>query len=167
MVEMLETAEILKAATPRSFVIMDEVGRGTAPNDGIAVAYACLHHLHEVNRCRTLFATHFHDVAKFAERLESVGCYCTDIEEVEGGGFTYVHQLRRGLNTESHALKVARLAGLPNETIRIAEQVLAYLRTQKIPAPDASSLTPSFSLPATPDVSMNLESTGQPQNLVE
>ena len=111
MVEMLETAAILKQATPRSFVIMDEVGRGTTPEDGVAVGYACLHHLYHTNRCRTLFATHFHALADMTSEWEQLGCYCTDVVESESGSFTYVHQLRRGVNRQSHALKVARLAG--------------------------------------------------------
>lgn len=113
MVEMLETASILRNATPRSFVIMDEVGRGTTPEDGIAVAYACLHHLYHINRCRTLFATHFHVLADMTEAWDGVGCFCTDVAESPSGAFSYVHRLRPGVNRQSHALKVARLAGKP------------------------------------------------------
>ncbi len=111
MVEMLETAAILNQATPRSFVIMDEIGRGTTPEDGVAVGYACLHHLYHKNRCRTLFATHFHVLADMAKTFEKLGCYCTDVAEGSAGSFSYVHRLRRGVNRNSHALKVARLAG--------------------------------------------------------
>ncbi len=127
MVEMLETATILKNATPRSFVIMDEIGRGTTPADGIAVAYACLHHLYYVNKCRTLFATHFHGLADMAaaEGMDGIGYYCTDVEEFKDGeGFRYVHKLREGVNRQSHALKVARMAGLPEEAIAVARGVL-------------------------------------------
>lgn len=112
MVEMLETAAILKQATPRSFVIMDEVGRGTTPEDGIAVGYACLHHLYHTNRCRTLFATHFHALADMTSDWGGVGCYCTDVAETASGSFSYVHRLRPGVNKRSHALKVATLAGV-------------------------------------------------------
>ncbi|KAK3904851.1 hypothetical protein C8A05DRAFT_13307 [Staphylotrichum tortipilum] len=134
MVEMLETAAILRQATPRSFVIMDEVGRGTTPEDGTAVAFAALHHLVSVNKCRALFATHFHGIADLVARdgmrVEDGGpegaidMYCTDVEEDEQGGFVYVHKLRKGVNRQSHALKVARLAGLPEQAIRVAQQVL-------------------------------------------
>jgi DNA mismatch repair ATPase MutS len=127
MVEMLETATILKLATPRSFVIMDEIGRGTTPTDGTAVAFACLYHLYNVNKCRTLFATHFYSLADMAikRRMEGVGFYCTDVkEDAEGDGFRYVHKLREGVNRSSHALKVARLAGLPEEAIAVAKEVL-------------------------------------------
>ncbi|OJJ99480.1 hypothetical protein ASPACDRAFT_29909 [Aspergillus aculeatus ATCC 16872] len=123
MVEMLETAAILKQATPRSFVIMDEVGRGTTPEDGTAVSFACLHHLHYHNRCRTLFATHFHALADMTQDFESLGRYCTDVKETANGGFSFVHRLRKGVNRESHALKVAQLAGLPSETIELARRV--------------------------------------------
>ena len=134
MVEMLETATILRQATPRSFVIMDEIGRGTTPEDGCAVAFACLHHLVHVNKCRTLFATHFHGVAdmvaEHAMRVEDGGdtgaveMYCTDVAEDEHGGFVYVHKLRKGLNRQSHALKVARLAGLPEAALQTARDIL-------------------------------------------
>lgn len=134
MVEMLETATILRQATPRSFVIMDEIGRGTTPEDGGAVAFACLSHLVTVNKCRTLFATHFHGVADLVASHEMrvqdggergvVEMYCTDVAEDAQGGFVYVHRLRRGINRQSHALKVARLAGLPEAALRAAREVL-------------------------------------------
>lgn len=131
MVEMLETAQILRQATPRSFVIMDEIGRGTTPEDGTAVSYACLHHLVTVNQCRTLFATHFHAVADMAAATGlcaadggPVQSYCTDIKEDSQGGFVYVHKLRRGINRQSHALKVAKLAGIPAPAIEMARAVL-------------------------------------------
>ncbi|KAK6208397.1 ribosomal protein P0 (A0) (L10E) [Pestalotiopsis sp. IQ-011] len=131
MVEMLETAQILRSATARSFVIMDEIGRGTTPDDGTAVAFAALWHLVAVNKCRALFATHFHGLADLArargmldEQGGEVGCYCTDLAEDGRGGFVYVHKLRRGVNRQSHALKVARLAGLPEAAINMATEVL-------------------------------------------
>jgi DNA mismatch repair ATPase MutS len=128
MVEMLETAQILKEATPRSFVIMDEVGRGTTPEDGIAVSYACLHHLYHTNRCRTLFATHFHALTDMTKDFEKLGCYCNDVLEEPDGKFSYVHRLRKGVNRESHALKVARVAGLPEDAVAVAAQVLKQLK---------------------------------------
>lgn len=111
MVEMLETASILRHATRRSFVIMDEVGRGTTSEDGLAVGFACLHHLYHVNGCRTLFATHFHALADMTRAWDGLECYCTDVLEGEAGGFSYVHRLALGVNRQSHALKVAKLAG--------------------------------------------------------
>lgn len=137
MVEMLETASILRQATPWSFVIMDEVGRGTTPEDGTAVAFASLHHLLHVNKCRALFATHFHGiadlVAKQGLRVDDGGpdgvvdMYCTDVQEDDQGGFIYVHKLRKGINKQSHALKVARLAGLPEHAIQVAREVVKDL----------------------------------------
>lgn len=121
MMEMLETAAILNQATPRSFVIMDEIGRGTTPEDGVAVGFACLHHLYHKNRCRTLFATHFHALADMTRDFEALGCYCTDVAEGSGGSFSYIHRLRKGVNRQSHALKVARLAGKLGTPARFSE----------------------------------------------
>lgn len=145
MVEMLETATILRQATARSFVIMDEIGRGTTPEDGCAVAFACLHHLATVNRCRTLFATHFHGVADLVAehgmRVEDGGdgaaveMYCTDVKEDDRGGFVYVHRLRKGTNRQSHALKVARLAGLPEAALRTAKEILVPQHGREVGSP--------------------------------
>ncbi|KAK5789669.1 hypothetical protein VI817_008792 [Penicillium citrinum] len=128
MVEMLETAAILKQASPRSFVIMDEVGRGTTPEDGTAVSFACLHHLHYHNQSRTLFATHFHSLADMTSQFEHLERYCTDVKEMPSGAFSFVHRLRKGVNRESHALKVAQLAGLPRDTLDLARRVRGELR---------------------------------------
>lgn len=131
MMEMLEAAYILKHATSRSFVIMDEMGRGTTNDDGEAIAWACLWHLTSVNKCRTLFATHFHNLSErvVQKGLEGVGMWCTDVIEERKGtatdcSFRYIHKLREGVNKQSHALKVARLAGLPEKSIAIAQEVL-------------------------------------------
>ena len=131
MVEMIEVAEILNQATPRSFVIMDEVGRGTTPEDGTAVGYACLQHLHEKNKSRTLFATHFHDLVDMTAGFEKLACFCTDVAEEEDGSWVYVHKLERGVNRDSHALKVARLAGMPEDAIDVARKVLERLKETK------------------------------------
>lgn len=124
MVEMMETAAILNQATPQSFVIMDEIGRGTTPEDGTAVGFACLHHLYHRNRCRTLFATHFHALADMTKTFERLACYCTDIAVGPGDSFSFIHRLRKGVNRSSHALKVARLAGVPEAAIETAQAVL-------------------------------------------
>ncbi|OAG39472.1 hypothetical protein AYO21_06300 [Fonsecaea monophora] len=130
MVEMLETAAILKHATPKSFVIMDEVGRGTTPEDGTAVGYASLYHLYHINKCRTLFATHFHGLADMTRKWSKLGCYCTDVLEDEHGSFMFLHRLKRGINRQSHALKVAKLAGLPPAAIKVAEDVLKQIAAE-------------------------------------
>jgi len=111
MVEMLEASDILRKATPRSFVIIDEIGRGTSPAEGTAIAFACLDHLYRVNQSRTLFATHFHEIVDWTSPYKEIGYYCTDIQENSSGAFTYIHALRKGVNRDSHALKVAQLAG--------------------------------------------------------
>ncbi|KAJ5154032.1 uncharacterized protein N7500_009471, partial [Penicillium coprophilum] len=130
MVEMLETATILKQATPKSFVIMDEVGRGTTPEDGTAVSFACLHHLHNHNQSRVLFATHFHALADMTEDFDKLARYCTDVKDMASGAFSFVHRLRKGVNRQSHALKVAQLAGLPKETLDLAARVRQKMRDE-------------------------------------
>jgi DNA mismatch repair ATPase MutS len=130
MVEMVETSQILTQATERSFVIMDEVGRGTTPEASIAVGYACLDHLHRVNNCRTLFATHFHALVGMAAHFDKVAYYCTDIVE-DGESWAFMHKLKRGVNRESHALRVARLAGMPVEAVDVAADVLADFQKHK------------------------------------
>ena len=139
MVEMLETAAILKQATSRSFVIMDEVGRGTTPEDGTAVSFACLHHLHYRTKSRTLFATHFHSLADMTENFDSLGRYCTDVKETASGSFSFVHRLRKGVNRESHALKVAQLARLPSEVLENAASVLQNMRANTTPVSQEKS----------------------------
>ena len=134
MVEMLETASILKRATSRSLIVMDEVGRGTTPEDGLAVGYAVLRFLCDLPGVRVLFATHFHRLAEMfggengTSFQETVGCYCTRVVEDNSGGFRFDHRMRRGVNRDSHALKVARLAGLPESAIGTAKQVLKDLK---------------------------------------
>lgn len=124
MVEMLEVGNILREATPKSLVIMDEIGRGTTPQDGTAVAYACLWHLHEVNKCKALFATHFHHLVDMSMHMSGLERYCTDVQERGDGSWIYVHKMRKGVNRNSHALKVASMAGVPDAAIRAAEKVL-------------------------------------------
>ncbi|KAG1715645.1 hypothetical protein ID866_1527 [Astraeus odoratus] len=141
MVEMLETAEILRRATPRSLVIMDEVGRGTTMRDGLAIAFATVHHLVVQNRCRALFATHFHELADLLAYSEEthhgkgifheVGFFCTDVHETEDDYFAYSHHLRPGVNRDSHGLKVAQLAGMPKSAVQVAKDVLAALQGQR------------------------------------
>ncbi|KAA8570488.1 hypothetical protein EYC84_002760 [Monilinia fructicola] len=111
MVEMLESATILRNATSRSFVIMDEIGRGTTPKDGIAVAFACLHHLYHVNKCRALFATHFHALA---DLIEKKGYGCSGL---------LLYGCGRGWERK-RSIQVAKLAGLPKEAIEVAEEIL-------------------------------------------
>ncbi|KAI0639235.1 muts domain V-domain-containing protein [Trametes polyzona] len=138
MVEMLEAGDILRRATPRSLVIMDEVGRGTTVEDGLAIAFATVHHLLSVNGCRAMFATHFHELAdmlgynpethKGLGPFSNIAFYCTDVDEIEDGLFSYSHRLRPGVNRDSHGLKVARLAGMPDVAVDVARSALAWLK---------------------------------------
>ncbi|KAJ7102187.1 muts domain V-domain-containing protein [Mycena belliarum] len=140
MVEMLETAEILQRATPRSLVIMDEVGRGTTVKDGLAIAFATVHHLVSQNQCRALFATHFHEVTDMLghstpkeERgvFSDVGFFCTDVDETEDGHFAYSYRMRPGVNRDSHGLKVAQLAGMPQTAVAVARDALNWLKSRR------------------------------------
>ncbi|KAJ7783497.1 muts domain V-domain-containing protein [Mycena maculata] len=140
MVEMLETAEILQRATPRSLVIMDEVGRGTTVKDGLAIAFATVHHLVSVNQCRALFATHFHEVTDMlgyssanAEQgvFNNVGFFCSDVDETDDGHFAYSYRIRPGVNRDSHGLKVAQLAGMPQTAVAVAQDTLTWLKSRK------------------------------------
>ncbi len=124
MVEMLETAAILNQANGRSLVILDEVGRGTSTHDGLAVAQACMEYLHGVVRCRTLFATHFHELADVADALPRAVCMAMDAAPGRhGDGFTY--RIGPGRAGRSHGLKVAALAGLPAPVLARAAELLA------------------------------------------
>ncbi|KAH9004188.1 muts domain V-domain-containing protein [Lactarius hatsudake] len=141
MVEMQEAADILKRATPRSLVIMDEVGRGTSVRDGLAIAFAVVRHLYFRNNCRALFATHFHELSDMlgctsdyrgAGPFGRIGFFCTDVQETEVGSFAYSHRLRPGVNKESHGLKVAQLAGMPPSTVAVAREIMARLKSDEV-----------------------------------
>ncbi|MCC0077613.1 MAG: DNA mismatch repair protein MutS [Rhodobacter sp.] len=126
MVEMVETAAILNQAGARAFVILDEIGRGTATYDGLSIAWAVLEHLHGVNRCRALFATHYHEMTALAERLDGVENATVAVREWEGE-VIFLHELRRGAADRSYGVQVARLAGLPDAVIGRAREVLDML----------------------------------------
>lgn len=133
MVEMLETAEILCRATPRSLVIADEIGRGTNTSVGLAIAYATLHSLATETQCRSLFATHYHELADLlgydGDRAldDRVAFYCTTLEHLPDGSMHYAHQVRPGVNRESHGLQVAQLAGMPRGTLELARHTHDWL----------------------------------------
>ncbi|MDF1719458.1 MAG: DNA mismatch repair protein MutS [Minwuia sp.] len=129
MVEMVETAAILNQATERSLVILDEIGRGTATYDGLAIAWATVEALHETNRSRGLFATHYHELTALAERLEQVTCRTMRVMEWKGS-IRFLHQVIPGAADRSYGVQVARLAGLPNAVIRRAEAVLKRLEAE-------------------------------------
>jgi DNA mismatch repair protein MutS len=126
MVEMVETAAILNQAGPRSLVILDEIGRGTATFDGLSIAWATLEQLHETNRCRALFATHFHELTRLAKRLPNLSLNTMRVREWKGE-VVFLHQVAPGAADRSYGIHVARLAGLPAAVVARAEQVLAQL----------------------------------------
>ncbi|KAJ1815732.1 MutS protein 1 [Coemansia sp. RSA 2598] len=123
MVEMTETADILKHATPNSLVILDEIGRGTSTSDGISIAYATLRYLHDVVGCKAVFATHYHElVPHVVPSLECVAPLQTAIYEDGIGGFAFLHKVRPGICTKSHAFYVAQIAGIPKEVLAMARE---------------------------------------------
>jgi DNA mismatch repair protein MutS len=126
MVEMVETAAILNQAGPRALVILDEIGRGTATFDGLSIAWACVEHLHESNRCRTLFATHYHELTALASRLDALKPHTMRVKEWQGD-VIFLHEVEAGAADRSYGIHVAQLAGLPAAVIGRAEQVLQTL----------------------------------------
>lgn len=126
MVEMVETAAILNQADDRALVILDEIGRGTATYDGLSIAWATLEHLHDVNRCRALFATHYHEMTALAGKLSGVENATVAVKEWEGE-VIFLHEVRRGAADRSYGVQVARLAGLPPAVIDRAKVVLEAL----------------------------------------
>jgi DNA mismatch repair protein MutS len=126
MVEMVETAAILNQAGPSAFVILDEIGRGTATFDGLSIAWAALEHLHEVNRCRTLFATHYHELTALAAKLPSLACHTMRVKEWKGE-VVFLHEVGPGTADRSYGIHVAKLAGLPKSVTARAEEVLGVL----------------------------------------
>ncbi|WP_377291318.1 DNA mismatch repair protein MutS [Rhizobium sp. SG2393] len=126
MVEMVETAAILNQATDRSLVILDEIGRGTATFDGLSIAWAAVEHLHEVNRCRGLFATHFHELTVLSEKLARLSNATLKVKEWDGE-VIFLHEVGPGFADRSYGIQVARLAGLPAAVVTRARDVLARL----------------------------------------
>jgi DNA mismatch repair protein MutS len=126
MVEMVETAGILNQATGRSLVILDEIGRGTATFDGLSIAWAVVEHLHEINACRTLFATHYHELTALAGRLPQVANVTMEVREWRDE-IVFLHKVRSGAADRSYGIQVAKLAGLPRQVIKRAAEVLALL----------------------------------------
>ena len=126
MVEMVETAAILNQADDRALVILDEIGRGTATYDGLSIAWATLEHLHESNRSRALFATHYHELTALAGKLEGVENATVSVKEWEGE-VIFLHEVRRGAADRSYGVQVAQLAGLPKSVVARARVVLDAL----------------------------------------
>jgi DNA mismatch repair protein MutS len=151
MVEMTETAAILHTATPRSLILLDEVGRGTATYDGLAIAWAAIEYLHARTRAKTLFATHYFELTELAEQLSGVKNYHVSVKET-GTGIVFLRKVEPGAADRSYGIEVAKLAGLPDEVVRRAREVLAehenaesrlsaQLAAGGSPAPRAAQLT--------------------------
>lgn len=137
MVEMVETAAILNGATSKSFVILDEIGRGTATYDGLSIAWSVVEHLHEVNQCRALFATHYHELTVLKDKLHKLSLHAMKIKEYNGN-VVFMHEVMEGAADRSYGIHVAKLAGLPPLVVKRAEQILKILEknpnNQKITA---------------------------------
>jgi DNA mismatch repair protein MutS len=134
MAEMVETAAILTQATPRSLVVLDEIGRGTATYDGLAIAWACAEALHDVNRCRGLFATHYHELARLEGRLPHV-CNLSMRAKEWNGELVFLHEAGPGAADRSYGVQVAKLAGVPPAVVARAREVLE--RLEKTPGSPA------------------------------
>ena len=139
MVEMVETAGILNQATDRSLVILDEIGRGTATFDGLSIAWATVEHLHDVNRCRALFATHYHELTALAGRLAEVANATIEVKEWHDD-IVFLHKVRGGAADRSYGIQVAKLAGLPRAVVERAGEVLKVLEKGDARAKPGGSL---------------------------
>jgi DNA mismatch repair protein MutS len=149
MVEMVETAAILNQAGERALVILDEIGRGTATFDGLSIAWATVEHLHGVNRCRALFATHFHELTALAGRLDRLHNATVRVKEWQGE-VVFLHEVVAGAADRSYGIQVAKLAGLPASVIERAKVVLAKLEQEDRAAPKGFEDLPLFAVPAKP-----------------
>ncbi|MGE0754261.1 MAG: DNA mismatch repair protein MutS [Alphaproteobacteria bacterium] len=148
MVEMVETATILNQAGKRSLVILDEIGRGTATFDGLSIAWAVMEHLHNITFCRTLFATHYHELTALTESLVALSCYSMKVKEWKGD-LVFLHQVEKGAADRSYGIHVAQLAGLPKAVISRAADILHQLESQRSSGQVAASL-PLFSFAPQP-----------------
>ncbi len=126
MVEMVETANILNNATARSFVILDEIGRGTATYDGLSIAWSCVEHLSQETKCRALFATHYHELTVLEKEEPNILCYHVAVKEWQKD-IVFLHQVKKGASPRSYGVHVGKLAGLPEKVTRRAEQILLNL----------------------------------------
>jgi DNA mismatch repair protein MutS len=130
MMEMVETAAILHQATSKSLVVLDEIGRGTATFDGLAIAWATVEHLHKINRSRAVFATHYHELTALAGRLDAVQNAHLKAKEWKGD-LIFLHEVAPGAADRSYGIQVAKLAGLPRSAVERARAVLQRLENGK------------------------------------
>jgi DNA mismatch repair protein MutS len=153
MVEMVETAAILNQAGSRALVILDEIGRGTATFDGLSIAWATVEHLHDVNQCRALFATHFHELTALAARLPRLHNATVKVKEWQGD-VVFLHEVTAGAADRSYGIQVAKLAGLPASVIERAKVVLAKLEQEDRAAPKGFEDLPLFAAPYKPSAEL-------------
>ena len=146
MVEMVETAAILNQAGPRALVILDEIGRGTATFDGLSIAWATVEHLHDINKCRGLFATHYHELTALSARLPRLHNATVKVKEWKGD-VVFLHEVTAGAADRSYGIQVAKLAGLPAPVIERAKLVLAKLEQEDRAAPKGFEDLPLFATP--------------------
>lgn len=126
MVEMIETASIINQATDRSLVILDEIGRGTGIYDGLSIAKAVIEHLHNINKCRAIFATHYHELSKVSEYLDNLKCFYVKVKEWNGQ-IIFLHEISEGVADESYGIHVAKLAGFPDSILKRASEIMKEL----------------------------------------
>ena len=166
MVEMVETAAILNQADDRALVILDEIGRGTATYDGLSIAWATLEHLHDVNRARALFATHYHEMTALAGKLSGVENATVAVKEWKGE-VVFLHEVKKGAADRSYGVQVAQLAGLPAPVIARARVVLEALEkgereggaTRKTLIDDLPLFAATPTAPSQPQKTSELEET--------
>ena len=139
MVEMTETARILNTATERSLVILDEIGRGTSTYDGISLAWSVAEHLHDRTGCRTLFATHYHELTDLAESLARVKNLNVAVREWQDE-VIFLHKIVPGTADKSYGIHVARLAGVPREVVERSKEILAHLEDEHLDAQGRSKI---------------------------
>src|SRR6185436_12254956 len=143
MVEMSETSAILHTATKRSLVLLDEIGRGTSTYDGISIAWSVSEHLHSSVQCKTIFATHYHELTQLADTLVAVRNYNVQVREV-GDQILFRHRLQPGGADRSYGIEVGRLAGLPQGVLDRAKQLLRLLEAEQIvPRPGHARRAPA------------------------
>ncbi|SOC44194.1 DNA mismatch repair protein MutS [Rhizobium subbaraonis] len=167
MVEMVETAAILNQATEHSLVILDEIGRGTATFDGLSIAWAAVEHLHEANRCRGLFATHFHELTVLSEKLGRLSNATMRVKEWDGE-VIFLHEVGPGAADRSYGIQVARLAGLPASVVARAKDVLAKLEDadRKNPASQLIDDLPLFQMAVRREETAKAASTSKVEEML-
>ena len=162
MVEMSETSAILHNATARSLVLLDEIGRGTSTYDGVAIAWAVTEHLHDRVGCKTMFATHYHELMQLPERLQHARNYNVAVRE-SGDTVVFLHRLEPGGTDRSYGIHVAQLAGLPQEVVRRAREILLTLEGEHRMVPGA----PPALEPDTRQLALFVEQSHTPDPMVE